>query len=108
MTAWKDALFAAAGVITALTVIITLLVKSYNLTKSIDGAIGKDSEGHTLAQNVALIKGVLFPPGSLSLPQRVDQIEAEVQQTQRAVERIGTKLDVIEVVVLKGEHRDED
>lgn len=107
MTAWKDAVIATAAIVTALTVIIGLAVKTYRLTKSIDAAIGKDSDGHTLADNVRTIKSVLFPVGSLSLPQRVDQIETEVSRTQTAVERIGTKLDVIETVVIRGEHRED-
>lgn len=107
MNAWKDGLIAAAAIITALTVLIGVVVKTYKLTKSIDAAIGKDSDGHTLADNVRTIKSVLFPVGSLSLPQRVDQIETEVSRTQTAVERIGTKLDVIETVVIRGEHTKE-
>lgn len=107
MNEWRDGLIAVAAIAAALATIIGVVVKTYQLTKSIDAAIGKDADGHTLADNVRVIKGVLFPVGASSLPQRVDQIESEVAQTQRAVERIGTKLDVIETVVIKGEHRED-
>lgn len=101
MTHWEDALLGTAAVVVALTVIVGALWKLYRLTKSIEAAIGKDEEGHTLAENVRVIRAVLFPPGEISLPKRVDLIETEIAVTQRAVERIGNKLDVIEVAVIR-------
>lgn len=108
MTAWDDAILAAAAVVMALTAIIGGLWKLYTLTKNIEAAIGKDEEGHTLAENVRVIRGVLFPPGEISLPKRVDLIETEIAVTQRAVERIGSKLDVIEVAVIRKAGKDVD
>jgi len=108
MTHWDDAILGTAAVVVALTAIVAALWKLYNLTKSIEAAIGKDEEGHTLAENVRVIRGVLFPPGEISLPKRVDLIETEVAVTQRAVERIGNKLDVIEVAVIRKADKDVD
>ena len=108
MTHWDDALLATAAVIVALTVVVGALWKLYALVKNIEAAIGKDEEGHTLAENVRVIRGVLFPPGEISLPKRVDLIETEIAVTQRAVERIGNKLDVIEVAVIRKAGKDVD
>lgn len=109
MTAWDDYLLATAAIIVALTVISGALWKLYVLTKSIEEAIGRDNDGHTLAENVRVIRGVLFPPGEVSLPKRVDLIEAEVGQVQKAVDRIGNKLDLIEIAVIrKAGGQDED
>ena len=108
MTHWDDALLATAAVIVALTVVVGALWKLYALVKNIEAAIGKDEEGHTLAENVRVIRGVLFPPGEISLPKRVDLIETEIAVTQRAVERLGNKLDVIEVAVIRKAGKDVD
>ena len=108
MTHWDDAVLSTAAVIVALTVVIGALWKLYALVKNIEAAIGKDEEGHTLAENVRVIRGVLFPPGEISLPKRVDLIETEIAVTQRAVERLGNKLDVIEVAVIRKADKDVD
>ena len=108
MTHWDDALMGTAAVVVALTAIIAALWKLYSLTKSIEAAIGKDEDGHTLAENVRVIRGILFPPGEISLPKRVDMMETEIAVTQKAVERIGSKLDLIEVAVIRkvGDYND--
>ena len=108
MTHWDDAVLSTAAIIVALTVVIGALWKLYALVKNIEAAIGKDEEGHTLAENVRVIRGVLFPPGEISLPKRVDLIETEIAVTQRAVERLGNKLDVIEVAVIRKADKDVD
>ena len=108
MTHWDDAVLSTAAVIVALTVVIGALWKLYALVKNIEAAIGKDEEGHTLAENVRVIRGVLFPPGEISLPKRVDLIETEIAVTQRAVERLGNKLDGIEVAVIRKADKDVD
>ena len=106
MTHWDDAILGTAAVIVALTAITGALWKLYSLTKSIEAAIGKDEEGHTLSENVRVIRSVLFPPGQVSLPHRVDLMEADLTGVKRSIDRIGSKLDLVEVAVIRQHGKD--
>lgn len=101
MTHWGDAVLSTAAIVVALTVISGAMWKLYGITKNIEAAIGRDEDGHTLAENVRVIRGVLFPPGQVSLPHRVDLMESDLIGVKRSIDRIGSKLDLIEVAVIR-------
>jgi hypothetical protein len=97
MTQYDDAVFAAAAILTALTVILGALVKLYNVAKRIDGAIGVDDSGRTISQRLTSVEDAVLPSGKQTLPARVDQIELEVR-------RMALEVGIIREVVVGGKH----
>lgn len=109
MTHWDDALLGAAAVVVALGIIAGALYKTYRLAQRIEGAIGVDSDGHTLADNVraattaltgldtrvASLERALNPPDDTPLTKRVDQLETDVVDIQTHVDQVGTKVDTL-------------
>lgn len=101
MTPWDDALVLTGAIAGGITVTAALMTRVYKVLRRIDDAIGVDENGRSLSQRLHLLESAITPVGRDPLPARVDQIEADVQRTQRAVERIGDKLDTIESFVLQ-------
>lgn len=109
MNGWDDAVLAIAALIVALTIIAGALYKTYRLAQRIEGAIGVDADGHTLADNVraattaltgldsrvASLERALNPPDDTPLTKRVDQLETDVVDIQTHVDTVGTKVDTL-------------
>lgn len=109
MTPWDDALMAAAAVTGALTVLSAATAKLYRLVQRIDGAIGVDAEGHTLADNVraattalsgldarvASLETALNPPDDAPLTKRVDALESNLAELQGHVDIVGTQVQTM-------------
>lgn len=88
-----DIVLAIAGGITAITVIITGLVKLYKLIKRLDKSLGVDKDGLTaverlenklddhstdVTQRLTRVEHQLFPNGGGSLVDKVNQVDRQV------------------------------
>lgn len=84
----------------ASTVIITGLIRIYQAAKRIEGALGVDKHGRTLAQRLDRVEHQLWPNGGSSLADRVNQIQAE--QTKSATE-IAVVKHLLDTLIARGD-----
>jgi hypothetical protein len=84
MTA-EQAVMTAAGIMTAIGVIIAGLYKLYQLFRKLDDAIGEDKNGHTLSDRLERVERQLWENGGSSLADRVNRIETLTIETSAQV-----------------------
>lgn len=76
-----EAIYAIAGVITALGIIIGAVIATYKVARRIGDAIGVDSTGRTLSDRLERVEHQLWPNGGSSLADRVNSIERSTTET---------------------------
>lgn len=84
----SELLLAISATITAFGVLIGSLAAIYRLAKRIDGALGLDKEGRTVADRLERVEYQLWENSGSSLADRVNNIEKHVVKVSTEIEFI--------------------
>ena len=84
----NEVLLAIAATIAAFTVLTGGVISVYRIAKRIDGALGLDEHGRTVADRLERVEHQLWENGGSSLADRVNNIEKHVVKVSTEIEFI--------------------
>lgn len=84
---------ALAAFLIAIGVVVKFASTMYHAMKRIEGAIGVDAEGRTLAERLGRVEHQLFPNGGSSLTDKINRIAFEQKEMKNELDAVKLQIN---------------